>query len=296
MKGVLSHKESSVYKDRIEERYHFPNRYLGAARQLVGDWFVYHEPGSDGGRKAYIAVAHLDRISPDPEQENHSYAHISGFMPFDTPVPIHGNGRYFETAANTSTSIFQRAAMRPISDSDFTAIVKAGLREIFDPENHRLLDIDTAVLDEEACGFFDNPQTAFERPIEQILLNRPLRDAAFRHSVRSAYDFTCAVTGLKMRNGGGRPEVQAAHIWAVADGGPDSVSNGLALSQTAHWMFDRGLIGIRDDYSLIVSHNQVPGPMRHLFGERETRIHLPQDPRHRPNPFYLAKHRERFCL
>ena len=61
-------------------------------------------------------------------------------------------------------------------------------------------------------------------------------------------------------------------------------------------VFDRGLIGIRDDYSLIISHNKVPEEMRYLFGKREQRIHLPGDEKLHPNPFYLAKHRERFCL
>jgi hypothetical protein len=53
---------------------------------------------------------------------------------------------------------------------------------------------------------------------------------------------TCAVTGLCLLNGGGRPEVQAAHIRAVEANGPDTVRNGLALTATVHWMFDRGLI------------------------------------------------------
>ena len=43
-------------------------------------------------------------------------------------------------------------------------------------------------------------------------------------------------------NGGGRAEAQAAHIQPVAENGPDSLRNGVALSSTFHWMFDRGLI------------------------------------------------------
>ncbi len=65
------------------------------------------------------------------------------------------------------------------------------------------------------------------------------------------------MTGLKIINGGGRTEVQAAHIRPVPDRGPDSVRNGLALSGTVHWMFDRGLISIDDDYSLIVAERGV---------------------------------------
>jgi putative restriction endonuclease len=42
------------------------------------------------------------------------------------------------------------------------------------------------------------------------------------------------MTGLRIFNGSGRAEVQAAHIRPVADNGPDSVRNGLALSSTIH--------------------------------------------------------------
>ena len=60
-------------------------------------------------------------------------------------------------------------------------------------------------------------------------------------------------------NGGGRAEAQAAHIQPVAENGPDSLRNGVALSSTFHWMFDRGLISIDDDYSLLLKRNAIPG-------------------------------------
>lgn len=52
---------------------------------------------------------------------------------------------------------------------------------------------------------------------------------------------------MKLINGGGRAEAEAAHIRSVEANGPDIVSNGLALSGTAHWMFDRGLLSLTDD-------------------------------------------------
>jgi hypothetical protein len=81
-----------------------------------------------------------------------------------------------------------------------------------------------------------------QRPLVDQVVRRPFRDEAFRRHVREAYGNTCAVTGLCLLNGGGRPEVQAAHIRAVEANGPDTVRNGLVLTATVHWMFDRGLI------------------------------------------------------
>ena len=102
------------------------------------------------------------------------------------------------------------------------------------------------------------------------------------------------MTGLQIINGGGRSEVQAAHIWSVADGGPDVVQNGLALSGTVHWLFDRHLISLTDDYKLLVSHNKVPAELRGLFERQMDRIRLPKDHRLWPHPSYISRHREGF--
>ena len=91
------------------------------------------------------------------------------------------------------------------------------------------------------------------------LTPRSFRDVAFRRKVREAYGYHCAISGLMLRNGGGRPEVQAAHIRPVENGGSDPLRNGLALSGTLHWMFDCGLISVADDYeTILVSQNKVP--------------------------------------
>ena len=129
----------------------------------------------------------------------------------------------------------------------------------------------------------------------QMLINRPLRDAAFRTSVVKAYDERCAVTRLRIVNGGGRAEVQAAHIWPVADGGPDVVQNGIALSATCHWLFDRHLISLTDSYGRLVSHNRVPAELRNLFEKQVDRIHLPADERLWPRPEFVTRHRDRFA-
>ena len=62
--------------------------------------------------------------------------------------------------------------------------------------------------------------------------------------------------------------IAAAHIRPVEANGPDIVSsNGLALSGTAHWMFDRGLISLNDDLKILISRqaNDVDG----ISGDRK---------------------------
>ncbi|HEY1072218.1 HNH endonuclease, partial [Brevundimonas sp.] len=114
---------------------------------------------------------------------------------------------------------------------------------------------------------------------------------AFRRLVRAAYDNRCAVTGLRLINGGGRPEVQAAHIQAVEDKGPDSVRNGLALSGTIHWMFDRGLLSVDNDMTILKAKDHLPAEVERLINA-SGRLNLPKDPGQWPHPAYLTYHRE----
>ena len=299
MKVVFDTRPDTGYDDDIVRRYHFPNRYLPAAEQCVGDWIVYRETRRGSGRPGYVAVARVTRLEPDPSDSGSSYALVTDFLRFDVVVPLRRATGYFEERLRSVKDprrigvALQGHSVRTISDADFGAIVRAGLRETLDPRN--LVELERGGADSSVRAFVGASQDEQERRIVQMLVNRPFRDAAFRTSVVNAYQETCAVTGLRIVNGGGRVEVQAAHIWPVEDGGPDIVQNGLALSATCHWLFDRHLISLTDDYGLLVSHNRVPGELRHLFANQLERIHLPSDERLWPRRDFLATHRERFA-
>ena len=189
----------------------------------------------------------------------------------------------------------QGKSIRTIPDSEFNAITLAGFAKTLDPEKGHGAHDDAPQGDETIRALIRAPREEQERRIVQMLVNRLLRDAAFRTSVVDAYRQTCAVTGLRIVNGGGRAEVQAAHIWPVADGGPDIVQNGIALSATCHWLFDRHLISLRDDYGLLVSHNRVPSELRNLFNKQIDKIHLPSDERLWPRLDFICRHREKFA-
>jgi putative restriction endonuclease len=188
----------------------------------------------------------------------------------------------------------QGRSVRTISEIEFGDIVRAGLGETLAPANAVRLELDAAHADPETLALLSGPEEEQERKVVQILMNRKIRDASFRRKVCDAYDNTCAITGLRMINGGGKAEAQAAHIWSVADGGPDVVQNGLALSGTVHWLFDRHLISLTDEYGLLVSHNRVPSELRPLFQNQLKQIHLPKDKAFWPRPRYVQRHRAAF--
>jgi putative restriction endonuclease len=300
MKGVFEISGASRYDDLIAERYHFPRVYLRVAETCVGDWVVYRETGSAGGRKAYVAAGLVHSIDPDLSDRRLFYARISNFIEFDWPVAYRdSDGRFLERMLREldNPAIAGRAlrgrSVRTIDDADFAVIVHRGLLDTLSPEHAIRLELDPLHIDAPTVALLASPPD--ERRVAQLLVNRKIRSAAFRGHVLSAYDNRCAVTGLRMVNGGGKAEAQAAHIWSVADGGPDVVQNGIALSATAHWLFDRHLISLDDECRLLVSHNKVPSELIRLFPQPGERVHLPADPRLHPRADYVGRHRARFA-
>ena len=183
--------------------------------------------------------------------------------------------------------------MRPLDPADFSLIVATGLHETANPANAVRYGFEPT--DDDMAALRRHDPTDEARRIERALTSRIVREASFRRAVCLAYDNRCAVTRLRIVNGGGRAEVQAAHIWPVAQGGQDVVTNGLALWATVHWLFDRHLISLTEDYRLLIAHNRVPSEFQALFADQNERIHLPRDQHDWPRPAYLARHRELFA-
>jgi putative restriction endonuclease len=292
-RGVFLHREDSIYNDRPADQYQFPRRYLSRASRFVGDWIVYYEPRRGPTAKGYFAIARVERIIPDPSAAGMYLALIEAgsYLPFERPVPFSdGDGPVERGVLNEAGRISGRAqaAVRPISIQDFNRILDRGI-----PDEAPLLPRvgqapGSSVIEEQVPFLHDG---ARERVTAYT--SRIVRDRVFRRIVLEAYDSRCAITGLKLINGGGRAEVQAAHIKPVEANGPDIITNGIALSGTAHWMFDRGLISLGDDLEVLVSR-QVNDP-ESVWGlvRRERRAAVPGNPAWRPHPGYLAWHRER---
>jgi putative restriction endonuclease len=293
-KAVFSTKITPGYNDLPELHYHFPRTYLNQARQAVGDYVVYYEPrrssvdlSSFGGRQSYFGIARVAAIVEDAELNGHYYALVDEYLDFDRPVPFAEGSQYYESAlkkadGTTNKGAFGRA-VRLIPDREFDRILKSGFAPVL---GENVSPVETTLP-----GYSESP-TPFERPIIEMTVSRPFRERSFMHNVRAAYSNRCAITGLRLINGGGRPEVQAAHIQPVASRGPDSVRNGLALSGTVHWMFDRGLISVGDDHKILIAENHVPDDAIRLLN-RNGLINLPEDPTLHPNAYFLKFHREK---
>ena len=298
--GVFIVRPDSIYKDSPAEQYQFPAQYLSRAQPCVGSWILYYEPRKVANTRGYFAAAKVNRIIPDPSTQGMYLALIEpgSCIDFPRPVPFAGpDGPIERGVLNAQGRISGRAqsAVRPISASDFNRIVALGLDDdtpllprTGDPERgDRLREEAPIFLHEQAPFAYEH-----DRPRLATLVSRPIRDRVFRRVVLRAYDERCAITGLKLINGGGRAEVEAAHIRAVEANGPDSVGNGLALSGTAHWMFDRGLLSLADDHAILVSRQaNDPDSIRGIINKSGYAL-PPARMADRPHPHFLAWHRD----
>ena len=289
--GIFLHRTDSIYDDSPAERYQFPPQYLKRAEGCIGDWIIYLEPAKVASTRGYFAVAKVQQVIPDPGSPSMHLAIIEpgSYLDFANPVPFRGPDGITETGIlNAAGRISGRAqsAVRPLSAVDFNRILNRGL------------DVDATLLprtDEPGPtpGLYE-PTAAFEfelRDRASFMTSRILRDRVFRQVVLKAYDSRCALTGLRLINGSGRAEVEAAHIRPVEANGPDIVSNGVALSGTAHWMFDRGLIGIADDLQILVSRQVNDFETVKAMINATGRVLPTGRATDRPHPHFLQWHR-----
>jgi putative restriction endonuclease len=290
---VFMVRPDSIYDDVPSERYQFPRSYLGRAKEAAGDWIVYLEPAKVPKTRGYFAVAYVEKIIPDPKVPDRFLAVMEpgSYLEFGKSVPFNDGSSPIERGLLNERGVLSgraQAAVRPISSEDFLRILERGLDESEQVLPRLDADIRAEGLAEGDAQF----QFTTERERIAQLVSRPVRKRAFRRNVLRAYDERCAFSGLKFINGGGRAEVDAAHIRPVEHNGPDCVQNGLALSGTAHWMFDRGLIALSDDLEILISRKVNDVDSITSFINKNGRANAPDRKSDWPHPHFLNWHRE----
>ena len=123
----------------------------------------------------------------------------------------------------------------------------------------------------------------------QRLMKVRLGQGAFRLDVARAYRFSCAVSDTRVL-----PALEAAHIQAFGDKGPNDVRNGLFLRRDIHSVFDAGFATFDEDNRFVVSSKVKTvfdngSEYRRLHGQP---IKPPEAQDLRPDPVRLAWHRE----
>jgi len=121
-----------------------------------------------------------------------------------------------------------------------------------------------------------------------------VRSGLFKRYIPQLYQDTCAMTGMRMRSTFKYNFIDACHIIPFAITHDDKVTNGIALCPNLHRAFDRGLVSVGEDYTIMVSAHidelaDHPYSLSKLKGKP---ILAPELQRYYPSQENLAWHRE----
>ncbi len=278
--GVLVTRRHPGYKDIPYVRYHYPKaKYQRALESMIGCLVLMYEPkrggtsaeSAGGGRSSFTGFAYITALWDDPKSTEHGFAGLRFGCEFATPVPI-------ATTAVSGKAL--QSAVLPVPYSEAEKIFRMGMFVESTSAGVREGLADTEPLQELQA-----------RPIEQILQNVRVRDASFRYRVvEKVYKGRCALTGVRMTNGSGRAEADAAHIRPVANDGPDTVRNGIALMKSLHWAFDRGFISLSDEGKILTVSRGLDDAVRQLLRPDGVAV-LPAAELDWPHPAFLQWHR-----
>jgi len=187
-KAVFLHKPESIYPDILWERYVFPKMYLRTIEDCLGDWIVYFETAKalgGRGRRAYFALARLSTEPPVLREDDLYEVRITpgDYIGLPCPVPPVVDGRAIEPMLESAPGKIRKGgaitlAVRRLPEASFARIVTSGLGDSLDEGAN--LGKAANTLADPALPF------DFERPVEEMLLRRKVRDRAFRQQVLDA--------------------------------------------------------------------------------------------------------------
>lgn len=153
---------------------------------------------------------------------------------------------------------------------------------------------DTEISEREGGEFF---MFDAEAGFSESRIRKISRSRAFQRRVRAAYGSQCAICQGGLLHPKGMCEADAAHIVSRSIRGSDDTRNGILLCKAHHWAFDFGMIGINDDYTVIIPKPVEAIPQNvSLSGFSKKVISLPVMQHLWPSKDALAWHRDNLLL
>ncbi|WP_019876706.1 phosphorothioated DNA-binding restriction endonuclease [Sporichthya polymorpha] len=118
------------------------------------------------------------------------------------------------------------------------------------------------------------------------------RSSDWPRAVLAAWDRQCAFCGFDGQLGGQAVGIDAAHVRWFTHDGPDELDNGLALCTLHHKLLDRGVLGLDEGASIVVSthYSARTEAGRHLY-DLHGRALQPRPGSPLPAADHLAWHR-----
>ncbi|WP_316739877.1 HNH endonuclease [Pedobacter aquatilis] len=140
----------------------------------------------------------------------------------------------------------------------------------------------------------NEPEVKYKKVIINTEEDVFVRNGLFKKLVPKVYANQCSFTGMQLSSTFGHSFVDACHIVPFSLTHNDKVTNGIALCPNLHRAFDRGLVSISNEYSIMVSTHLIENDkhtyaLGNLAGRK---ILLPNKQIHFPEMAALAWHRE----
>jgi putative restriction endonuclease len=131
-------------------------------------------------------------------------------------------------------------------------VLKQTLLSTYFPTTHNLSannELITTIINQilhEPPAAYKTKATSFDE--EEIFI----RGGVFKKEIPKIYNYTCCISGMRVIADKEVQMIDACHIVPFSESGDDTISNGLSLCPNLHRAFDRGLIGINEEYRVLV--------------------------------------------
>ncbi len=187
-------------------------------------------------------------------------------------------------------------------------LIKTELLEFYFPETQDLFfNVVSPYVQELEDQVLNEDKQTYTKRVEELKskLGKPefeedvyARGGIFKKEIPKLYNYTCAISGMRVETIINAQLVDACHIIPFAHSNDDTIGNGICLSPTLHRGFDRGLITISEEYlvcvSPAISESDSPYAIRQFEGKR---ISLPRYKHHYPLQENFEWHRrEKYVL
>lgn len=147
-----------------------------------------------------------------------------------------------------------RNQLRMVLLNTYFPVTKTGYEQVRQAGRSYVQDLENYLLNEKETSYEIPLQTADDEEV------RFVRGGLFKKLVPKVYDFTCAISGMKVIAVDGSSLVEACHIVPISISGDDKVTNGIALCPNLHTAFDRGMIGVDNQFRVVVSPSLADNP------------------------------------
>jgi putative restriction endonuclease len=140
----------------------------------------------------------------------------------------------------------------------------------------------------------NEPDVKYKRLVSVSEEDVFVRNGFFKKLILKIYGNQCSFTGMTLSSSFGHSFVDACHIVPFSLTHNDKVTNGISLCPNLHRAFDRGLVSISNEYSIIVSRHLIENES-HIYALKTLegrKLILPSIQRYYPDSQAIEWHRD----